>query len=287
MDEQRWRDAHLSLVAARGAARTSALLDAGLDRAAIETLVHTGAIVRVRTGWFALPATDRRILDCVARGGAAACATSLAIHGVWIADSSPTHLLLPCGSRGETGVVAHRAARGTPVTFCLEPLRDAIARAIRCLPFDEAVAAVDSALHLSGTLGWRFDRADLVDVIAMLPRRYRRLLDWVDPLADSGLESLVRVRLRSIGIEARPQVAIDGVGRVDLLVGDRLVIETDGKAYHLGAQFERDRHRDAELLRRGYRRLRLTWSDVMHDWPATERLIVELVRLGEHRGRTR
>jgi hypothetical protein len=43
----------------------------------------------------------------------------------------------------------------------------------------------------------------------------------------------------------------------------RLVVECDGYAYHGTRQaFERDRRRDAELLARGFRTVRLTYRDV-------------------------
>ena len=47
---------------------------------------------------------------------------------------------------------------------------------------------------------------------------------------------------------------------VDFLFAEqRLVVETDGWRYHrTREQFERDRHRDATLIRAGYRVLRFT-----------------------------
>ena len=278
----------LEVVAANGGAAPARLLRAeGIAARHVTSLVAVGALRQLRIGWYAIPSMDRRIAAAVEAGGAAACATSLAIHGVWVADRTGLHVARPVGGIGGTDTIGHRMSGVDDPTWCLEPVRRAIARVIRCAPFDEAIAAIDSALRLSGSLGWCFDRADLIDVLAAAPRRYRRMLDWVDPRAESGLESLVRVRLRSLGIIATPQVSILGVGRVDLLVGDRLVIETDGKAHHLGERFAQDRRRDAELLRRGYLVLRLTWATVLFDWPGTEALILEVVRRGDHRATAR
>ena len=46
----------------------------------------------------------------------------------------------------------------------------------------------------------------------------------------------------------------------------RLIVEIDGFAFHGGrAAFERDRRRDAQLLARGYRVLRITWRQLTRE----------------------
>jgi very-short-patch-repair endonuclease len=69
---------------------------------------------------------------------------------------------------------------------------------------------------------------------------------------------------------ARPRVNAHVAGlEVDFLFPrERLVAETDGWRYHRGRlAFERDRRRDATLLRSGYRTLRLTHAQVVEDAP--------------------
>ncbi len=72
------------------------------------------------------------------------------------------------------------------------------------------------------------------------------MLDAIHAGSESGTESKVRLLLRTRRIGHRPQVYIARVGYVDLLVGDRLVVEIDGAAYHTGPEFEEDRRRDFE-----------------------------------------
>lgn len=81
------------------------------------------------------------------------------------------------------------------------------------------------------------------------------------------------------------QVWIDGVGYVDLLVGDRLVIECDSAAFHEGYQSERDYERDQQLLRLGYLVLRLKYQHVLHEWDRIEELVLDVVRARRHRWR--
>jgi very-short-patch-repair endonuclease len=45
----------------------------------------------------------------------------------------------------------------------------------------------------------------------------------------------------------------------------RLVVETDGNRFHSTRRaIERDRRKEADLVRAGYRGLRVTWSQIEH-----------------------
>jgi very-short-patch-repair endonuclease len=157
---------------------------------------------------------------------------------------------------------------------------DAMACAVGCLDLRNLVAAADSAANTR-----------LIDVPAMelmlsATARGRRVLALWDPQAESGLETYVRLALRSARFPVRSQVVIDGIGRVDLLVGDRLVIELDGAAWHGGiADFERDRARDRALIARGYVVMRATYRQVMFELPSIIEQVRTLVRRREHRWR--
>jgi very-short-patch-repair endonuclease len=100
------------------------------------------------------------------------------------------------------------------------------------------------------------------------------VLNEVDGRAESGTESITRVRLRRKGLRVEPQERIPRVGTVDLVVEGRLVVEVDGREFHTSEdRFEEDRRRDAELVALGYRVLRFSYRQVLYDWPAVERAI--------------
>ena len=136
--------------------------------------------------------------------------------------------------------------------------------------FDAAVAMADSALnkHL-------FELQDLRTISA-------RIAEWADPASQSGTESRCRILLRRKGVRARTQVWIDGVGFVDLVVGQRLVIECDSATFHDGYQSTRDYDRDMALVAQGYIVLRLKYSHVMFEWDRVEALILSIVRARRH-----
>ena len=75
----------------------------------------------------------------------------------------------------------------------------------------------------------------------------------------------------------RPRTNVKvGEWEVDALwEAQRLVVEVDGFAYHSTREaFERDRRKDAELLARGYRVLRVTWRQLVEEREATVAMLV-------------
>ncbi len=140
------------------------------------------------------------------------------------------------------------------------------------------LVALDSALNLRLVTD-----AQLTDAFESFPDRSRKLLSMTDPGSQSGLETLARHRLRRWGIHLRTQVVIEGIGRVDMVIGERLVLELDGFGFHAHeAAFEVDRHRDLALYERGYLVMRLSYHQVMTEWADAERVIRAMVRRGDH-----
>lgn len=136
---------------------------------------------------------------------------------------------------------------------------DAVVDAVRCQDPRAAIATIDSALHLHVL---RVDELD--ELFDVLPRRYRRLRGLIDSRAESGPETLVRLMLRGLGCRVGVQVQIEGVGRVDLLVDDWLIVECDSRQFHSHWEAQReDRRRDLAAAERGYSTIRLTAEDIM------------------------
>ncbi|WP_442965601.1 MULTISPECIES: endonuclease domain-containing protein [unclassified Rathayibacter] len=82
------------------------------------------------------------------------------------------------------------------------------------------------------------------------------------------------------GIDARAQVWIAGVGRVDLLIGSSLIIELDGRSTH---DFENDRRRDLFAAKNGCVTLRFSATQVLTAWPEVEAAIRTAIERGLHR----
>jgi very-short-patch-repair endonuclease len=242
--------------------------------------VAAGALRRLRPGWYATPTADADVARAVAAGGVASCITALSALGVWAPSDHRVHVRRTRRLRAKqlAGLVACDVphARTTPADRAVDGVLDALSAAAGCLTSEMLTVVIDSALHQGLTT-----RDALDELWLHAPRRVRRALAAADRRAESGTETLVRVRMAARGIHLSPQVSI-GDKRVDLLLG-RLIIEVDSKAWHLDEEaYERDRARDRQLAALGYHVVRLTYAQVMHGWAAVEADLLTMIGRGVH-----
>lgn len=253
---------------------------AGWSREALREAVLTGGLFRVRRGYYAFPDASRELIRCVRVGGLATGPTALPYLGVWKPQDPALHIVAPAHARLlrdpdhrlarlSTGDDVRVHWRGDPVVPTLlrfTPVVDAftaVLHAVECCSDENAVAVLDSALHTRVLVP-----ADLDRIRERLPSHRRALIDGVDGRAEAGGESIVRHRLRMAGYRVEVQVPISRVGRVDIVVEGRLVVEVDGRATHDTAdQFEADRRRDQELSAQHLAHLRFTYRQIMLEWP--------------------
>ncbi len=112
--------------------------------------------------------------------------------------------------------------------------------------------------------------------------RARAVLDYVIPRADSVLEVLANYHLRAAGLSVRRHVELDGVGEVDFLVEDCLVVETDGQTHLEPKQVRKDRARNNATVVGGRLCLRFSYADVVHH---PEQMMAQVLAVLEQRRR--
>ena len=253
---------------------------------------HNGLIARVRRGWYALPNAPRDLVRAVRVGGSLTAVSAAIELALWTLDDGMLHVSVPhnggrlrsartrfvaLGDEPDAGVCLHWRRSGGADTRIIQPVVDTLIDAIHCQTEERAVIMIDSALNKE-----LVTMEQLVEAVAPLPRRYRRAVSKADGASQSGTETLVRLRLRALGIQLRIQ-AFCGIGRVDILVGDRLVIECHSKAHHTGVEnYARDRERELALIAQGYIVLTLSYEQIMFDWPAVEKVIRDLIASRAH-----
>lgn len=244
--------------------RTAELRLRGYTRAMIRRAIDCGDLIRVRRGRYVWGGIDERHLVAARAGGRLDCVSLLGALGVFVLSDSETHLQFDRADsrlpRRHRDIRAHWRDSACARADLHADLVEALAQACCCQSPGVAVASLDSALHL-GLIG-----ADELDaVFDRLPRRYRALRALVDARAEAGTETLVRLMLRSLGYRPALQVRLRGVGRVDLLVDDWLIVECDSRAFHGDvAQQIRDRRRDLAAAELGYVTIRILAEDVFH-----------------------
>jgi very-short-patch-repair endonuclease len=263
-----------------GLARRSHLRELGHTEHALRCLIAPGGARPLRRSWLAAPSADPRAVRAIELGGVLSGESALRSLGVWVSHDTglciavpPTASRLPAPRAGEYRVVQHDFTwpRGWRTD-----LLSALVVHVQRVETLHAIASIDSALYLGLLLP-----DQLSELFARLPRRFRRLRTLVDGRCESGIESILRVAAILEGWSVDVQVTISGVGRVDLLINGWLVIEADGDNWHsTREQRERDRVRDAGLVRLGLRSHRFGYRQVMHDLPGCIAVIREYLLAG-------
>lgn len=268
----------------KGAARPGALTRFGVSAYALKVAVRTGAVERVRSGLYALPSLlSAATRQALAHGGVLACASAADEAGLWVMPYAGTHVWLtrvghekshdPCDCVAHWDGVVAGAGQETRVSVA-----HALWQLASCLGQEAFFVTYESALRLRA-----LTRREQLSLKASLPARFGRLFELARSTADSGLESLMRYRLFLLGITVEGQVDVPGVGLVDLLIGDRLLLELDGNENHDGpVKRHKDLRRDALAAALGYETLRFDYALVLFEWEIVEAAILAKVASGAH-----
>jgi very-short-patch-repair endonuclease len=281
----------LAIASLGGAAATFELHQRGFGRETLRLAVRSGEVRRIRQGWYVAPDTPALLADAMRVGGRATCLSAAKHWNLWLPEL-PTELHVAVSPRScELRAPDDFRLRLGPNAPCvvhwsdsvgLREARDrlmvspaqAIHDLVRCVDIEVAFIATESALH-AGLL----TTATLSHCVRGLPAAQRVALGFAAGSSGSGLESRFIFRMRRTGLRIRQQVQI-GVDRVDIVIGDRLVVELDGRGFH---DHDADRARDARLSARGYRVLRFSYTQVMTDWPAVEASVMAAIARGDAR----
>lgn len=247
------------------------------SRRGIDSLVDGGQLIRAGR-FFAVPGTDEAAVAAAQHGARATCLTAAKYHDLWVPPGPGRHVYTRRSAEVPQGWITHGRTEAWPEPDPVASPALLLQHATRCLePLDVGILA-DSALHQRV-----MHEADIAMIRRAAPRGMHRVLDLASPLGESGTESKVRLYFQLRRVPVRAQVEIPGVGRVDLVVGHRWIIECDSRAHHTGeAKYEYDRERDAAAVDRGYFTTRLTYGMVFGQWTQTTERLDRVVAARQH-----
>lgn len=264
---------------------TRDLRAAGWSPRRIAGSVQRGEMLRIRRGHFAPVGTADTVIRAVRVGGRLGCLSELRHRGIWVLDDTSLHVQIPPHASDLHHPDRPGAALGDPLGARLHwhaaaeegppghaSVLDALADASRCLERRAWMASVDSAVRLG-----ELKRSSMGELARRVNASSRTDLARFDSRAESGLETIVRVLARDLGFRVRPQVRFAGVGRVDLVIEDWIVIEADGSEFHDVAMSPRDRRRDALLAAMNRTVLRPGYSLIVHEPDAVARQMIAAV----------
>ncbi len=266
---------------AGGIAHRSAVLAAGFPVRVIRDAVAVGGLRMVRRAWCVSAGAPGDLRAAASAGGRLSCVSLARRRGWWVPDGIPSqhHVhLLPHAASPDTDdadTVAHWTRPLCPVarTDLQAGVEDALGHIAQCLPREDALVVWESAARTEALAPETLRAVPWPSVAA------RELAGAVTGLSDSGLETLVFAPLRDRGVPVVQQAKIAG-RFVDGLVGDRLVVQIDGFAFHASsAQRSADVAHDAELRLRGYTVLRFTYRQVVHERAALQRALAQRLHL--------
>lgn len=279
-----------AVVARGGIARTRELKGDGIRVREIAAAFRSGVLLRPRNGLYVLPTIPCPEREALSHGGVAGCVSAARSHGLWTLDGGEDECVhtwvRPDRHPGRVAMHPEPGERGCCVFHrdipidAPEPMRVGIVHCLAqlwaCRGAETFFAALESALRqgkLSGQQRSVLRRA--------LPERARWLVDEARSDADSGLESLLRLRLRRWGLTVLSQVRIPGVGIVDFVIGDCLILEADGGTHD--SSRHRDLVRDAVAASLGFVTLRFDYAMIVHEWPLVQAAVLSALGRGLHR----
>lgn len=247
----------------------------GASRHAVDRAVGKGALLRPTRGWVATHGADPVLVAAAQTGVVIACVTRAARLGLWDVGAPQIHVAArPCRElRRPTQAHVHWAKPRVPRHP--DSLEDGVVNTLalvsECQPFESALAVWESALNQNMVT------LPELETIAFGPAG-RELRRAAQPYSDSGVESILVPRLRWLNLPMRRQIWVLG-HRVDLLIGDRLIVQVDG-GHHVDEQRTSDNRHDARLLLAGYRVIRVGYRQLVHDWPSVQSLITGAIARG-------
>ncbi|TFD77061.1 type IV toxin-antitoxin system AbiEi family antitoxin domain-containing protein [Cryobacterium psychrophilum] len=276
---------------------TAELKVAGATCRVLRDAVDEGTLVRVRRGYYALPATSPHVLEAVRVGGRLGCISAAADAGVFAFEERFAHIHVdPTASRlraphdrfqrlaneNRDGVELHwdQLRRPDGGNEYRVSLPDALIQVFRCQRPRFALATLENALHQK-----LLPVAAVAGIFADLPEELQYVRRRVDRRSESGQESVLRWIVLTAGVHCEIQVAIAPIGRVDLLIEGFLVVEADSRKFHDGwERHSADRTRDCALAILGYVTYRALYKDIMY---RPERVIAAIMGLLAARNRFR
>lgn len=276
-----------------GVARTRELRAKGIPKRDLASAVRLGSLVRPRNGVYAVAGTPESVIESLSHCGAIACVTASRDYGLWTldggaqervhtwvaADHRPVRVAIEPEPGEQACCVFHRDAPIDPPGLRRVGVLHCLVQILGCRGPEAFFVALESALRKG--LFTAKQRAALRSEVTL---EHRWLVDFARSDADSGLESLFRLRLHRRGIAMASQVPIPGVGTADFVIGDCLVCEADGGT-HGGDNRHNDLVRDAVAMQLGFTTLRFDSAMILHEWELVEATVLAAIGRDVHRSR--
>lgn len=243
-----------------GVISAGALAANGFGRTRVAAAQRSGVLQRVGRGYYGLKDAPAELIAAASLGTSLTCVSAAQLQGWWVLDPPEVLHLRADKTVNVPGIRLHRGKRSAARLVCSPSA--IVLDAFRCLPPLEALVIAESAVARNAV-----SKAVLIRAFSR-PQdwRIRALLEGMSRKTASPLEVCARYHLCSAGFLVQREAMVEGVGRVDFLVGGRLIIELDGYEFHSGRiEYRNDRARWNRATARGYITLRITAEMILRN----------------------
>ncbi|WP_374211161.1 type IV toxin-antitoxin system AbiEi family antitoxin domain-containing protein [Pseudarthrobacter cellobiosi] len=244
-----------------GVTRASTLRGAGFSRTSLDKALAAGRILRIRRGVYSLPRGATAFGLALQHNALLTCLSAAPMYQLWTLHEPRSVHLSPGHKRTPLGMLTHgRCPHPAHPWLPVAGLADVLIHSLRCLPAAESLVMLQCAAQ-RGDISLDFLRRKLP---GNRNARARAVLDMVIPRADSILEVLANYHFRRAGLHVRRHVELPGVGEVDFVIEECVVVETDGDTHLEPRQVKKDRKRNNATLIGGRLGLRFGYDDVVY-----------------------
>lgn len=237
-----------------GAVRRGELRQAGISDWSMRQAVAAGGVLHFPGGIYAFPAVPLWWVRARVAGADLGCVSAAMKAGLWVLNPPQQIHVAVSNNRVQGPFIRHRS-------YAKTELLDAVVQCLRCLTELDALVISESSVAL-GRLTLQQLR-----LATGGPRNgiLRRIIDRINPAAESILETIARYLLENAGYHVQVQKYLAGLGRLDLFVDGVLGIEVDGREHHSSAEaFSEDRRRGNFYVVHGIPTLRVTYRLLVH-----------------------
>ena len=250
----------------------------GWTKYAINAALNSGRLKRVTRGWYATASADLNVIRSLTHHGRLGCLSGCRFYGLWTPPTQALHVVYGSNQHPKhgKGILFHYTNHAKPCAP-IWSLLDCLDQVLHRHSTEEALIVLESAVNLG-----LITITDARRICYARPTYGKPALRYLNR-AESGSETRVRLFFQQRKVKVTPQVEIPGLGRVDMVVGDRLIIECDSQTYHSSpAQQERDRARDLIARDLGYDTIRLSYHQIWTTWETTQQSLLRELRRRRH-----
>lgn len=243
-----------------GVISTGALAANGFGRSKVAAAERSGTLQRAGRGYYRIEDAPAELVSAASRGSSLTCVSAAALRGWWVLQPTETVHLRADKPIDDPAIRLHRGKRSAAKLVSSPSV--VVLDAFRCLPHLDALVLAESAVVR--------DAISKRALLRAFPRpqdwRIRALLEGISRKTASPLEVCARYHLWAAGFAVQREVALAGVGRVDFLVGGRLIIEIDGYEFHSSrTHYRNDRDRWNRATVQGFMTLRITAETILRN----------------------